>query len=99
MTAYPLAEMDSSEKIIQAFDIKNKNKRNRTVLSLIEDFYLQRLKRDVFNVLFDVSLSQKTHSVFAAGSRLENLYLSEIDHSCPDINQLGYALDSTTHYL
>lgn len=85
---YLLGEMQSAHEISQAFEIKNKRKRNIKIFELIHDFYLNNLKRDVNNVLFDVILAHKTHSVFSAGSRLENLYLSEIDNNCPNINQI-----------
>jgi hypothetical protein len=93
---YKIDTMQCADQIRRAFEIKSKKKRNRKIFELTQNFHLNQLKQDVYNVMFDLSLSQKTHSIFAAGSRLENLYLSEIDDNCPEISKIDIWEESRT---
>lgn len=83
-----LLEKVQLAKIERVLESKNKGKRKQQIFDIINDIYLKDLKRTVEDVLFDVDLSRHIKSVFTAGTRLENLYLRELDNNRPDINNI-----------
>jgi hypothetical protein len=78
------------KEIQKALKIEKTKKKNRAIFDIFSDQIRRNLQENIYDVIHDVGLAQKTNSIYSSGSRLENLFLKEVDENCPNIDQIDY---------